>query len=100
MNKTEINEWIENATCIESRSSENNDGNIYEVRIFELNGEIFVLDFCNDCPNEVRGKHGYVRGEYQPKKVITTERTELVTYTDYVDEKGKVIASIEEINRN
>ena len=55
--------------------------------VYEKNGKLYQVDFCDDSPCEKWGDMGYIRGEYEAIEVIRKTRiVEEVYYEPIVKE--------------
>ena len=83
MTKIELDNWIKSAkyvTCAQDYYDDNT--NHYVATIYEKNGELFQIEFCNGHPYEKWGGKGFIRGEYSiPRKVKKVTR--MVEQTEY-----------------
>jgi len=104
MNKEEISQWIKEAEYIVTSFFEYDEcGNKEETRIYEKDGQLYSLDFCDDSVNpkwddkcgnmserdkdgkRIKDKNGEYIYIYEPRKV--RKETKIVTQevTEYVE---------------
>lgn len=51
------------------------NGNHHSVIIYEKQGKLFRIQFCNDEPDEKWGEKGFIRGDYkEPQEVVMKKR--------------------------
>ncbi len=65
---------------------EDDDGNEYSFRIYDENGELYRIDFCNDCPvtRWDWDRQTLIDHEYEIRHVKKkVEMIETITYEDY-----------------
>jgi len=90
MTKEEIREWMRSAECVATHRYEDY-GNIYQSRIYEKDGKLYLIELCNGGVSEKFGKKGYIRGEYELVEVQKREYTVQMDVTEYsVDGQGVV----------
>lgn len=78
MTKQEINDWTEKAKLVYT-GWEDEDGNDIDTKIYELNNELFKIEYCNGHMINFWDGHGYVKDKYLPIKVKAVTRTYTVT---------------------
>lgn len=82
MTKKEIKEWMNTHKLVDIGWEESRDDNRLTYNIFEVDRQLYRVDFCNGCVSEkwITDK-GYVRGVYEPHKVKKESRmVEVVKY--------------------
>lgn len=94
MNKQEVLDWIKDSKCVDYIFEEANN-NTYEARIYNHDGKLFWLSFCNDGPVEKYSDNGYIRGFYQPIPVTSKSERVTIVRTKYVDENDKTYMSVD-----
>ena len=83
MTKDELKQWLAESKRVDGHSDFDESGNRAEWRIFERDGQLYRLAFLNGHPSEKWGEKGYIRGVYEPRKVIReTETIEVVSYRE------------------
>lgn len=81
MTKEELVQWLSQSKMVDGDTEFDESGNCEEWRVYERDGELFRLEFLNGRPCEKWGDKGYIRGVYEPKKVIRkTKMVEVVWY--------------------
>jgi hypothetical protein len=81
MTLQEIREWMKDKKRVDSHYEHDSNGNCEGYDIFEHEGALWQVNFCNEYPSEVWGEKGYIRGLYEPVKVKKNVRmVEDVTY--------------------
>jgi hypothetical protein len=69
MTLQELNDWIKTAKLITTKHAYDH-GNDWATKIYEKNGQLYAIEFCNNHPFEQYGTKGWIRGVYaEPKKV-------------------------------
>jgi hypothetical protein len=81
MTRVELDEWVAQCKVVDHHEEFDERGNCHEWRIYESNGQLYRLSFCNGHPCETLGAKGYIRGVYEPRKVI--RETKVVEVTRY-----------------
>jgi len=84
MTMEELEQWLAKAKQVDGEREVDSNGNSDESRIYEHEGQLYRLHFQNGSPCEQWGEKGYIRGVYEPRKVIReTEMVEMVTYREF-----------------
>ena len=82
MNRQELKEWKRSVNCYACAEDEyDQQGNHFQTFIFEKDGKLYSISYCNSEPKEVWGKKGYIRGVYEPVEV--TRHTEIIKRVYY-----------------
>ena len=86
MNKQELKDWIKSAHYDGIAEEEHDScGNFFLTCIYEKDGKLYSIDYCNNEPSEVWSDKGFIRGVYQPKEV--TRHTEMIERVYYKEVK-------------
>jgi len=76
MTRTETFEWEKDAKCIDITSSHDGHGNVTQYKIFEKDGKLWKIEYCNGGLAEwYEAGKGILREQFGPrevnKKVVT-----------------------------
>ena len=86
MKLEDLKAWIKGKRVVDWEDDMNDEcGNRCESRIYESDGKLYRIEFCNNHPYEkwIVGE-GYNRGDFtEPVEVIKKERTIIETYYEY-----------------
>jgi hypothetical protein len=81
MTRKELEQWLAEAKFVDGESEFDQNGNCEESRIYEHNGQLYRLHFCNGTPSEKWGDKGFVRGVFEPRMVVReTQMVEVISY--------------------
>lgn len=86
MTLDEIKQWVKEAKWVDTtREWPDSCGNEEEKRIYTYgdDSQLWAIDSCNGHITEKYGEKGYIRDEYEPRKVKAISR--IVTLTEYED---------------
>jgi len=93
MNREELKEWLGRATLKHSHKKQGRGYNIIDTRIYEVDGELFSLQFCNGHTSPVfTVGRGYIHGTYEPTPVTETVTQQMFTVTEFTDEGGNEVS--------
>jgi hypothetical protein len=85
MNLTEMQQWVKTAKYVTSTREVDKCGNEEVTKIYEKDGVLYGVDYCNDYFCEKWTDEGLIRDEYEPYKV--TPRIVEITVYDRVAEE-------------
>ncbi len=93
MTLNELEEWMQSANYEGIAESEyDSHGNHFITLIYEKDGKLYSVDYCNNVPSEVWGDKGFIRGVYAPKEVTRhTEMIERVYYEPVIPQEKRRI---------
>lgn len=83
MKKEELQNWIKSAKYIDTPEDTYDDNtNRYTTNIYEKDGKLYKIEYCNGHFYEKWGKTGFIRGEYgEPIEVKKVKRmVEVISY--------------------
>lgn len=101
MNIKELNEWIKSAKYVTTSEYEENDGNKYVTKIYEKDGQLYSIHYCNNYPTakwsddcgymserdengkRLKDEHGQHLFIYEPIPVIKHSYTKTIEVTEY-----------------
>lgn len=95
MTKDELLLWMKSAKYVTTSFHEYDDrGNLWATYIYEKDGKLYQINYCNKEPNEYWDeeiinknssiKGGYVRGEYKPKEVTKVVKQITIDDIQYI----------------
>jgi len=83
MTLKEIKEWMSSHKLVDRGWEESGDDNRLTYNIFEVDGQLYRVDFCNGYISEKWiSEKGYVRGVYEPYKV--KKEVEMIERVEYI----------------
>jgi len=59
MNRQELQDWIKSCKRVDIAESEYNEDNHFQTNIYEKDGQLYKIDFCNGEASAKWGKSGY-----------------------------------------
>jgi hypothetical protein len=89
LNEQQLSEWLKSALFVDSTEEFVDDNGNYEGdKIFEKDGKLWSLEYCNNKPSsrwdDRKGNHGgeYVHGEYDIFEIEA--KKEMIEITKYI----------------
>ena len=82
MTKEELVTWIKTAKYVDGSPEYNEREKEWSYSIYEFEGEIYRVDYCNGHFSEEWGDKGCIRGSYKPYRV--EKKVEIIEQVDYV----------------
>jgi len=86
MNKEELKEWFKQSKYVGSSGEYDKCSNYWSDAIYEHDGKLYSVSFCDKEPLEKWGEKGYIRDAYEPIEVV--RKTEMIERV-YYDPKEK-----------
>ena len=83
MTLEELNQWMKESVRLNGGEDyDYESGCSYAWEIYENNGKLYRVDFCNGHPCSKWGEKGLILGEFEPIEV--TRHVEIVEKVDYI----------------